>query len=154
MKYLKLAVMAAAPLVFGQTALAQTSAPDPVVATVNGAKIHKSDVDAARTQLPEQYRKLPMSQLFEPLVSQLVRTKILAGKARADKLHETDGHKRRLALFEERMLEQTFLGQEIVKQITDKALRERYREAIAKFPEKEEVRARHILVKTEDEAKA
>jgi len=154
MKYLTLAVVAAALFVFGQTALAQTSAPDPVVATVNGAKIHKSDVDAARTQLPEQYRKMPMSQLFEPLVSQLVRTKILAGKARADKLHETDGHKRRLALFEDRMLEQSLLGREIEKQITDKALRERYKEAIAKFPKKEEVRARHILVKTEEEAKA
>jgi peptidyl-prolyl cis-trans isomerase C len=154
MKYLTLAVVATAPVVFGQTALAQTSAPDPVVATVNGSTILKSDVEAARTQLPEQYRKLPMSQLFEPLVSQLVRTKILAGKARADKLHETDGHKRRLTLFEDRMLEQTLLGQEVEKQITDKLLRERYKQAIAKFPEKEEVRARHILVKTEDEAKA
>ena len=113
MKYLRLAVVAAAPFVFGQTALAQTPAPDPVVATVNGDKILRSDVEAARTQLPEQYRNLPMSQLFEPLVSQLVRTKILAGKARADKLHETDGHKRRLALFEARMREQTLLGQEI-----------------------------------------
>tara|TARA_A100001037_G_scaffold100588_1_gene91628 strand:+ start:162 stop:1013 length:852 start_codon:yes stop_codon:yes gene_type:complete len=154
MKYFRLAVVAAVPFVFGQTALAQTSTPDPVVAIVNGAKILKSDVEAARIQLPEQYRKLPMSQLLEPLVSQLVRTKILAGKARTDKLHETDDHKRRLSLFEDRMLEQALMRQEIKKQITEKALRERYKEAIARFPEKEEVRARHILVKTEDEAKA
>ncbi|MGB0631913.1 MAG: peptidylprolyl isomerase [Alphaproteobacteria bacterium] len=130
------------------------AANDPVVATVNGAKIFRSDVEAARGQLPEQYRNLPMDQLFTPLVNQLVRSKLMAGKARADNLHETANYKKRMALIQDRLLEEALLDKVIGARVTDDALQEKYKKSIADFPSKEEVRARHILVKTEDEAKA
>ena len=92
MKFGTFAAALAVSLAVGLPAGAQDKAPngaapaDPVVATVNGAKIFRSDVEAARGQLPEQYRNLPMDQLFTPLVNQLVRSKLMAGKARADNL--------------------------------------------------------------------
>ncbi|MEK9645056.1 MAG: peptidylprolyl isomerase [Alphaproteobacteria bacterium] len=141
------AILAAAPAVIAQ-------APDPVVATVNGANILRSDIEAARAQLPEQYRNLPMDQAFQPILNQLIRTKLLAQKARDAKLQESETHKRSVALIEDRLLEQAYLQQAIEKRLTDKALRDRYEVAVKSYPASEEVRARHILVNTEAEAVA
>jgi peptidyl-prolyl cis-trans isomerase C len=159
MKFGKFAVAVAVSLAVGLPAGAQDKtqdtsvSADPVVATVNGAKIRQSDVAAARAQLPEQYRNLPMDQLFAPLVNQLVRSKLMAAKARADKLDESADYKKRMALIQDRLLEEALLDKVISARVTDEALQAKYKESVAKFPSKEEVRARHILVKTEDEAK-
>ena len=157
MKILSLAVIGAATMMFASPVTAQTdtaTAANTVVATVNGVKIMRSDVEAARSQLPEQYRKLPMDQLYQPILNQLIRTKVLSAQARADKLHETEGYKRRVALIAERMLEEELLKKTIDKKVTDDALQARYDKTSGSFPTKEEIRARHILVKTEAEADA
>lgn len=167
MKFSSLAVVCAATMVFAMPAGAQNAdkktdkmaaqpaaAADPVVATVNGVNILGSDVEAARGQLPEQYRNLPMAQLYQPILNQLIRTKILSAQARADKLHETDAYKRRVALIAERMLEEAFLAKTVGEKVTDEALQARYDKTSGSFPTKEEIRARHILVKTEAEADA
>ena len=157
MKLLSLAAIGAATMMFASPVTAQTdtaTAANTVVATVNGVKIMRSDVEAARSQLPEQYRKLPMDQLYQPILNQLIRTKILSAQARADKLHETEGYKRRVALIAERMLEEELLKKTIDEKVTDDALQARYDKTSGSFPTKEEIRARHILVKTEAEADA
>ncbi len=152
LRHASAAIAVAANLAVAPAAFAQT--PDPVVATVNGASILRSDIEAARSQLPEQYRSLPMEQVFQPILNQLIRTKLLSQKARDAKMQETEAHKRSVALIEDRLLEQAYLQQAIEKRLTDKALRDRYETAVKSFPTSEEVRARHILVKTEAEAVA
>lgn len=154
MRYSNLAAIVAASVLFGLPATAQnTAAPaDPVVASVNGAKIYRSDVSAAHGQLPEQYRKQPIDQVFQPIVNQLIRTKILSVKARADKLDQTDNYKKRMVLIQERLLGEALLAKLIGEKVTDDVLRARYEKNSAQYPTKEEIRARHILVKTEDEA--
>lgn len=158
MKISNFAAVVGATILFGAPVAAQNAetkpAADPVVATVNGAKILRSDIDVARGQLPEQYRNLPLAQIYQPLLNQLIRTKILSGAARADKLNETETHKRRIALLEERLLEEALLQKMISDKITDETIRARYDETVGSFPSSEEVRARHILVKTEAEADA
>jgi peptidyl-prolyl cis-trans isomerase C len=154
MRYSNLAAIVAASVLFGLPATAQnTAAPaDPVVASVNGVKIYRSDVSATHGQLPEQYRKLPIDQVFQPIVNQLIQTKILSVKARADKLDQTDNYKKRMVLIQERLLGEALLAKLIGEKITDDVLRARYEKNSAQYPTKEEIRARHILVKTEDEA--
>ena len=156
MKFGILAAVVAVSLAVGLPAGAQVrpAANDPVVATVNGTGILRSDVEAARAQLPEQYRNLPMDQLFTPLVNQLVRSKLMAARARQENLQESDGYNKRLSLIRERLLEEALLDKMISERVTKDALQAKYKETVAKFPSKQEVRARHILVKTEDEAKA
>ncbi|MEC7489259.1 MAG: peptidylprolyl isomerase [Pseudomonadota bacterium] len=148
-------VVTATLTLFGQFTLAQTIAgqSNPVVAVVNGETIRRTDLNTARARLPEQYRSLPMKKLFQPLLNQLVRTKILALAARAEKLDQTDTHRKRLVFAEERLLEETLLKREIAAKVTEEALRAGYKEAVANFSQKDEVRARHILVKTESQAR-
>ena len=167
MKFTSLAAVCAATILFALPVAAQNAdknaaknpakpdaAANPVVAIVNGAKIMRSDVEAARGQLPEQYRNLPMDQLYQPILNQLIRTKILSAQARADKLHETDAYQRRVDLIAERLLEEALLAKTIEEKVTEEALQARYDKTSGSFPTKEEIRARHILVKTEAEADA
>lgn len=158
MKFSSCAALFAVSILSSVPAIAQTAAPkpatDPVVATVNGTNILRSDIDVARKQLPEQYRNLPLDQIYQPLLNQLIRTKILSAEARSEKLHETDGFKRRAGLIEDRLLEEALLEKMISEKITDDALQARYKKTVGNFPTTEEVRARHILVKTEAEADA
>ncbi|MEX2454012.1 MAG: peptidylprolyl isomerase [Rhodospirillaceae bacterium] len=150
----QVAAVATAAALVGAASAVPAQPADPVVATVNGAQILRSDVEAARLQLPEQYQELPMERLFEPLVDQLIRSRLLSQKARDEKLQDTEGHRRRLAMVEDRMLEEAYLRREIEEKVTEDSLRARYRDSIASFDAVEEVRARHILVKTEEEAAA
>ena len=165
MKFSSLAAICAAMMVFALPTGAQNAnkkadtvaappalAANPVVATVNGANIMSSDVDAARGQLPEQYRNLPMDQLYQPILNQLIRTKILSAQARAEKLHETTAHRRRVDLIAERLLEEALLAKIIEEKVTEEALQARYNKTSRGLPTKEEIRARHILVKTQAEA--
>ena len=160
MKFGTLSAAVAVSITVGLSAGAQDKAVekatynDPVVAIVNGDKIFRSDLDTARGQLPDQYRNLPMDQLFTPLVNQLVRSKLMADKARSEQLHESERYLKRLALIRERLLEEALLDNMITARVTDEVMQVEYEKSVADFPSKEEVRARHILVKTEGEAKA
>jgi peptidyl-prolyl cis-trans isomerase C len=59
-----------------------------------------------------------------------------------------------MAFVEEQVLQDFWIQREIALQVTLEALRKRYDERLKSMPAEEEVRARHILVATEDEAKA
>jgi peptidyl-prolyl cis-trans isomerase C len=60
---------------------------------------------------------------------------------------------RRLLRITDQILERAFLVEHIEKRLTEKALQESYQKLIAETEKQSEVHARHILVKTEQEAK-
>ncbi len=163
LRLLRAAVLAAALGWAGMTAEAQTSAPtgaqtgeDPVVARVNGAEIKRSDLVSAQQALPEQYRQVPLKSIFQPLLRQMIDTMLMVRAARAQGLHDNPGVKQEVANMEGRILEKAYLGRIIKSRVTDEALRKTYRNTVAAAADgiDVEVRARHILVKTEAEAMA
>ena len=70
-----------------------TGAGDPIVTTVNGTKIMRSDVTQAYGQLPDQYKQVPFEQIFPALLDSLIDTKLAAGAARKAKI-KTNKEKR------------------------------------------------------------
>lgn len=143
-------------------ALAQTQAPaagekkaeDVVVAVVNGQKVMRSEVEMMAASLPPQYRQMPMQLIFPALLDQVINTKLLAGEGRKAGLQNDAEVKRRMTMIEDRLIQDAYEQKEIAKLITPAALKARYDKQVAGMPPEEEVNARHILVKTEDEAKA
>ncbi len=127
---------------------------NPVVATVAGEKIFRSDVELLYQTLPEQYRQMPMQMLFPQLVDRLVDRKLLVKAARDSNVEQDSGFKRQLAFVTDSLLQETYLTRKVDAQLTEKRLRADYEKMIADLPPKEEVRARHILLPTEKEAKA
>ncbi len=125
---------------------------DPVVAIVNGAQIQRSDVEEARGRLPAQMRQVPLQVVFGLLLDSLINTKLVAGQAREQGLHEEEKIKRQMARIEDQILERTFLVGYTEQLVTEDALQERYKKLVGETKDKEEISARHILVETEGRA--
>lgn len=126
---------------------------DPVVATVNGQEILRSHIKAAHQLLPKQYQQVPFEQIFPALVDSVIDTKLAAADARARKMHEDAAFKDQMRRIEDQILQRTVLQNEMTRDVSAEALKERYDVMVAGLGEKEEVHARHILLKTEKEAK-
>ena len=127
---------------------------DTIVAKVNGLKIYKSMLVSAQRLLPQQYQKIPLEQIYPALVDTVIDMKLSAADARRRNLHKTGDFKVLMARIEDQMLQRTALQSEIDKALTDEALKKRYNDLIKKSETSSELRARHILVKTESDAKA
>ena len=127
---------------------------DPVVATVNGVKVHRSMLAEAQQLLPSQYQKIPLAQIYPALVDSVIDMKLAAADAREKKLHQDPEFKKLMRRIEDQMLQRSSLQKIMSEGITEDAVRARYDKMVAGKSGAEEVHARHILVKTEDEAKA
>lgn len=133
---------------------AEKTDPNKVLATVNGVKLTQGEVDQASSDLDPQFAKLPDDQRRLAALAALVDIKVLAAAAKADKLEDGAVFKQRLEFMKDRALHNEYFQTAIVDKISDAEVRARYDQEIAAMPAKNEVRARHILVKTEEEAKA
>jgi peptidyl-prolyl cis-trans isomerase C len=127
---------------------------DPVVARIDGMELHRSDVDAARQDLPPQAQKLPIEQIYPILLDRLVDSALVAEAGRKEHMEQDPTVQRRLRAYEDRLIQQAYLTHKIDTGTSEDRLKARYEAFLKEQPAHEEVRARHILVKTEAEAKS
>jgi len=125
-----------------------------VVATVGGEPITEADISFAAEDLAQELQQMPAEQRKAFLVTVLIDMKVMARAAREQKMNETDLFKQRLQYLEDRALRRAYFGEKIATGVTPEALQAAYDTFKASFQGQEEVHARHILVATEDEAKA
>jgi peptidyl-prolyl cis-trans isomerase C len=125
-----------------------------VVARVDGAAIHLSEVEEAARGLPEQFRAMPPMMLFPLLIDQMISQRVLTDAARKANLQDSPEVRARVRQAEAEALQQAYLAREIAPLMTEEALRARYQRDIASQPGEVQVRARHILVQTETDARS
>lgn len=142
----------AAVLMAGLPARAQDA--NAVIAKVNGAEIRQSDLAIAEEELGQSLQQLDPASRRESLISFLIDMKIVAKAAEDKKVGDSPDFKQRLAFARNRLLMDGVLADEGKAAVTDDAMKKVYEEATKQASGEKEVRARHILVQTEDEAKA
>ncbi|MFP5077377.1 peptidylprolyl isomerase [Rhizobium sp. YIM 134829] len=147
------AVALTAVMALAGPVLAQDAA-DPVVAKVGDAEILKSELDLAIGSLDPQLAQLPDDQKRAAALSGLVDVKLLAKDAEKEGLQNDADFKKRLAYLNDRELHNAFFKKHVVEAVSADEVKSRYDKEVAAIKPQEEVKARHILVKTEDEAKA
>jgi peptidyl-prolyl cis-trans isomerase C len=125
---------------------------DEVVATVNGVPITESDLQRAEDELDPRFARLPEDKRRIAALSAMIEIRLLADKAEKEGLGETEDFKARMEFLRQRALHSAFIETDVAGTITDKEVRERYDRQIASTPPANEVRARHILVATREEA--
>jgi peptidyl-prolyl cis-trans isomerase C len=126
---------------------------DPVLARVNGVEIKQSDVDIADADIGQSLPQPPGDARKEAIVAYLIDVAILAQAASAKKLETSPEYVSRLAYAKNKVLMETLLNDITKTAATEAEMKKLYDESVAKMQPEEEVRARHILVKTEAEAK-
>jgi len=143
-------------LAFCTATLAQDNAAnDPIVAVVNGSDILRSDVEAITRSLPDQMRQAPIEQIYPVLLDRVIDFKLLEAEAENLNLGDDPELQQTLAQARAAVLRDAMLQRKIEEGTTEEALMARYEEM--KTSEEfsyEEVHARHILLASEDDAKA
>jgi peptidyl-prolyl cis-trans isomerase C len=127
---------------------------DPVVARVNGIDIRQSDVAFAEEEIGGNMPNMAPEQKRDYLINYLVDVTVLSQAAEQQKLADRPEVKHRLTFDRNRLLMESMLQDAGRAALSDAAEHQVYDEAIKQAKSEEEVHARHILVPTEDEAKA
>ena len=143
-----------AALAFSAVAVSPLAAQDKTLATVNGVPITESEINLAKEDLSAALQRIPPSQQDEAVLNAVIDLRLLADAAKAAGMLDTPAVKSRMRWLESRALRDAFVDSNVLKTIGDAELRARYDQVIGQQPTETEVHARHILVKTEDEAKA
>ena len=130
---------------------AEEIGPDTVVARVGTTEITLGHMIVLRSQLPEEYRQLPDDVLYQAVLDQLIRQSAVVEAAGGEL---SLGAK--LALENER---RSFVAGEALSRVaeeavTDEAVQKAYDATYSDAEPTREYHAAHILVASEDEAKA
>ncbi|PSC05070.1 peptidylprolyl isomerase [Alsobacter soli] len=138
-------------------ASAQTAASgdkDKVVATVDGLKITEKDLDLAAEDLGGSMPQMPEPAKRDYLVGYLADLKLGARAAAQAKVDSSPEFAARAAYQRDKLMLDEYLGQEAKKAVTEDKMKALYNDTVKDLKPEPEVHARHILVETEDQAKA
>jgi peptidyl-prolyl cis-trans isomerase C len=127
---------------------------DPVIARVNGIDIHQSDLAIAEDEIGSNMPTMAPEKKRDYLITYLADVVMLAQAAEQQKLSDNADVKHELAFEHNKVLMEAMLQKAGAAAQTDEALHKVYDDAVKQMHPEEEVHARHILVATEDEAKA
>lgn len=147
----RLATFSLGLMLFAAPALAQS---DKVVARVDGMAITEGELKLAEEDLGERLAQVPEAKKRDEIINFLVDLKLGAKAATAAKIAEGPDFAARLAYYREKVLLDEYLTREAKKAATPEAARKLFDETTKAMAPEEEVRARHILVEDEAQAKA
>lgn len=157
-----LSVALAGPLVAQTPPAAPAPAPqalsapaDGILAKVGGVEIRQADLDAAEEDIGGQATaQMSPEQKREYLLSFVIDLTLAAKAAEQRNIQAGPDFARKLAYYRNKLLVETLLTTETRARVTDEEMRKIYDEQRARITPEDEVRARHILVESEEEAKA
>lgn len=132
-------------------ALAQDTS---IIAKVGKRTISKADLDQASKRLSQQFANIPEEQRRARILDALIDFSVLAQAAEKEGYDKDEDYKRTIEYLRVQALHNVYFRKKIESTVTDEALKARYEKQISGITPEKEVHARHILVKTIDEAKA
>lgn len=112
----------------------------------------KEVLDAVKT-LPPQLQGAPFGEIFEPLALRIVDMKLILDAAKAAGLEKDPTTLKKLEDVRSATLHKAFLDKKVAELVNDSMLKTKYQELLKLLPKNQmEVRLRHIMVKTKEEA--
>ena len=143
-----------AALLLAGGAGAQQMSPDDVIATVNGEKITRGELAVAAAEFGDQLNQVPADRREAALLDLVINIHLASVAAKAAGIDKDPLVATRVQLVGNRTLYGEFLRRKFAENVTEEAARKAFDAELAKFVAGDEVHARHILVPTEEEAKA
>lgn len=148
----------AAPSVLWGPAAAQEPAAgeNTVVAVVEGEQITRQDLEQLKVKMAgqvPQVANMPLEALYQGLLDRAITEKLLLKQAREQDLAEDPQVKEQMQAVENELIQRAYLARAVEERITDEQLQEAYQQFLKDNPAQQEVKARHILVETEEKAK-
>lgn len=129
-------------------------AQETVVAKIGELEITESDLKFAEEELGSQFSSVSAENRKAAILAELVDIKLMAKAAEENGVADTDAFKQRMQFLRDQALRIAHFEDKVVNSITDDEIKARYEKEVAATEPEREIRARHILLKTEEEAKA
>ena len=155
MKAAVAAALLAAPLPtaihIAQTAKAQ--AQDKTVAKVNGKAITEADMQLAEAEIGSELGSIPPEARRRVILEYVIENQLFADAAEAAKLGSGAAFEERMNYWRRRALREYYFEAELKNSVSDAEAKKFYDQQVGSAKAQEEVRARHILVESEELAK-
>jgi peptidyl-prolyl cis-trans isomerase C len=132
---------------------AATLSPDTTVAKVNGEAVKGSEVLTLKNNLRAPASSMPLDMLYPALVDRMIDTKLVNEAAKKAKLADDKEVKDRVKQAQDKIIQDIYLQREVASKVNEQAIAERYKKMAAEFKPQSELKASHILVASEAEAK-
>lgn len=133
---------------------ADAANPKDVAAKADGIEITEADIQMVMQDMQDQLGGMSDAQRRDTVITYLIDLKLGVKAAKDAKITEDESVKRRVAMLTDRLLFDEYLEVAAKKVVTDDAMKALYSDTIKSLKPEPEIRARHILVETEDQAKA
>ncbi len=147
--YLALALVSAAVL----SSNAYAEGKNGVAAVVNGEEITVAEVKKGYDENPQIKAKVPFDEFYGKALDIYVNGKLIYQAAVEDGVMDTQAYKDQLKTAQEDVARKVYLEKRVKAEITDADINKAYNEYKSKFKPQKEVKARHILVSSEAQAK-
>lgn len=129
------------------------SAQETPLATVNGKAITDRDLQFAEAEIGSDLGNLPPPTRRRVLVEYIIETQLMADAATRENMDKAPDFDERLAYYKRRALREAYFDGKIKSSVSEAAAKAFYDDQIKGIKPEEEVKARHILVETEDQAR-
>ena len=123
-----------------------------VAAVVNGDKITAAEVRDAYNANPQLKGRVSFNDFYNKALDGFISGKIVYQEAVKAKVTETPEYKSQLELAKQELARKIYLEKQVEKKVTDKDVKKLYDEYKSTFKSEKEVKAKHILVSSEDKA--
>ena len=134
---------------------AQVIAQDRIaVATIDGESIWLDEIMAVAETLPPEYQQQGIAGIYDQLVDDVANSRLAAIAARSSGLDKEEDVASAMRTAADRVLAEAYMTRKIGKEITEEAIQAAYDTYGADTGSRETVTASHILVETEEEARA
>ena len=139
-------------LIFNNEPLSAENNSDRIVAKINGSNLYLSDINNAKKMLDPQVQKYPLKIVYDFLLDDLINNRLITEAARKIGIDREEEIKRQIKDFEKNILYRAFMDRAINREVSNNQLKLKYNEYVKSSSGIEEIRARHILVQTREQA--
>jgi peptidyl-prolyl cis-trans isomerase C len=129
------------------------AAQDKVVAKVNDKSLTEADVRHAEAEIGSELGNLPPETRRRVLVEYLIENQLFSDAAETEKLGSGSAFDERMQYWRRRALRDTYFDRKVKDSVTEADAKKLYDQQVAQVKTEDEVRARHILVETQEKAK-
>nr|CBI78191.1 peptidyl-prolyl cis-trans isomerase [Bartonella rochalimae ATCC BAA-1498] len=123
-----------------------------VIAVIDGKNITAGQLDELALEINPNLVRVPDEKRRVTVLKAYLDMQALAKAALQKGLDKTEAYDKRMAIMRDNILQQLYFKEMVVDKIADADVKALYDKEIAALPKEDEIKARHILVKTKEEA--
>lgn len=124
-----------------------------IAAVVNGEQITVAEIKEAYDENPQIKAQVPFDEFYSRALDVIVNGKLALQAATKANVQASAEYQKELAQMQEDLARKVYIDQQVEARVTDEEVKKFYDEYVKNFKSVKEIKAKHILVDTEDLAK-